>query len=103
MSAERSDPRWSPATAKALGQELSPLAQAGGFELRGVECRMTMCVADLDWPDYATAMQHEQELVQHGFAANCARFGATLPSNDPTLHYQSKLIFDCEAWRAEGH
>ena len=61
--AEGVDTAWAVRADKAFSPALSAAAQTGGFELEGMDCRTTSCVASLRWPSYSDALNTKVQLL----------------------------------------
>ncbi|MBC7975848.1 MAG: hypothetical protein H7138_12800, partial [Myxococcales bacterium] len=102
--AERSDPAWSGPTSLAFETDLRGLGTERGFRLLTAQCRTSTCSARLEWPDYQSALQGAQPLVQHVYRTNCGTATALPepPSGAEQAPYQMVLLYDCASARAGG-
>jgi hypothetical protein len=102
QQAEPVDPSWAKSTNSLLQADVLKQATGKSFRLNRVDCRTTLCSAELEWPSTEEADREYLSLVHFPYKANCGR---TLVLPDPAsvkgaLHAQ--LLFDCESWRADG-
>jgi hypothetical protein len=98
---EGTDSRWAPAATASLQADLrATRAVENGAIVKDVRCGTTICVAKLEWPDYAAARKNYASLAEAYYALNCARSIHIPAPNDPTRAYEAKLVLDCEALRA---
>ena len=101
---EPRDRSWASATERVLSGELGQFAQDKHFEVRDVDCRTTTCVASLSWPSYSDAQRVADEIVQKAYGGKkCARSLYLPPPEDPSAtNYEGRLVFACEADRADN-
>ncbi|HEY1693368.1 MAG TPA: hypothetical protein VGG39_14475 [Polyangiaceae bacterium] len=96
---EGADPSWAPSAQASLQSELHDLGEQVGARVQAVECRTTLCAAEVEWSSFAAVGRSSAELVQHGYTENCAKTIYTPPPDDPTAPYHATLFFDCEQFR----
>jgi hypothetical protein len=100
---EASDARWAPAATQSTQRDLESLAVSAEsrFGIKGVDCRSTTCVAELEWSDYETAVNGYPDLLHHAYALNCARRIVLPEPGAPEQPYRASLLIDCsESTRA---
>jgi len=97
------DPSWGPKAGRDLRQNLEAAASSEGFEIRNVECKTTVCSAELQWPTYQDARTARDRLLTNPYSLNCTRTIFLPRPNDETRPYGSSLILDCEEFRARGN
>jgi hypothetical protein len=80
---------------RAYRKELDEIAAAAGFDVRGVDCRTSSCVATVEWKSYGEAIRTYGRLMFHRFSMNCG-VGASLPApDDPSSPYAGRILFRC--------
>lgn len=99
-ASEGVDPTWSLDTARSLESDFGHI-DSTHFDVIGVDCRTTSCVARMRWRSYADATQDFGAIAHHPFAANCARSISLPQPSDPSASYEAPVIFDCTGFRAE--
>jgi hypothetical protein len=100
--AEGKDPRWSSGAKRAFSEDLGKLASSSGFTVRNIDCRTTMCTADVRWGSYDEALNTYGALLHYPYALNCGRQVLLGDPSDPHGEYGTRVVFDCEGQRAEN-
>jgi hypothetical protein len=105
MNTEGVDPRWAPRAESSFAHDLQTLGEGHDFVVRHVNCRTTMCSADIEWPNGSStgAPPRITDVVAQHYEVNCQRFGRIAQPDDPSGNYTAKVIFDCEQERAESN
>jgi hypothetical protein len=97
------DEAWASRTETSLrGDFDSPELGLNRFvKVVGVDCRMTSCVATVEWNDRAVAHRSWQELIHTMYSASCAT-SVSLPPDDGAEQapLRARLLFDCTELRA---
>jgi len=90
------DSRWAAPKERAIADNMRRLASDAhhSFSVLNVDCRTTMCVARLQWPDEATARAEIRSVVQD-VDVDCARQVMLAAPSGESLGYQASLLFDC--------
>jgi hypothetical protein len=101
FDAESVDPHWSESAQADFNQDLDRLASTGGFSVQSVNCRVTMCKAELQWPSYAAARRSDGYLMTYRYTENCARHFFHPPPDDPSAPYSATVYYDCESSRSQ--
>lgn len=96
---EPRDPSWAPAVEASLLVDLNAVPNLGGRATR-VDCRMTSCVAEIRWPDYATALASYANVLHAELRANCSRATVLPEPSQRDQAYQATFVLDCESHRA---
>src|SRR5262249_41481942 len=96
------DPGWAPRAARVGGGGGGGLAGPPGFRPTGGGCRMSSCVATVEWPTFGAAMMNYRRLVSNPVEINCRRTSAMEPPADDAQPYQAHILYRCEHARAEG-
>jgi len=94
------DSVWSAKAEGSLGSKLRSIA--GQREVRGVDCRMTSCVARLSWTNQAAARADYRNLLVASYEPNCATRILLPDAADPSASYEARLFFDCTEARASS-
>jgi hypothetical protein len=92
------DPRWAPTAMTTIRKALTETASQANFTVRNVDCRTTMCVANVEWPTYPKALEEFRQVAD---GIPCALEVSVPPPDAPERAYQANLVMDCEDWRAE--
>ena len=94
------DTTWAPGTSASIQNDVTKLAGDRKFSVQDVKCGTTVCLARLQWPDYASVKEEYRSLLTYPYSANCARSIFVPPPDDEATSYGATLIFDCEGARA---
>jgi len=98
---EGSDPAWAPATEKTILADLKTAASAGGFDVRTVNCRTTMCVADIQFPTYGNARTGWSRLMGAPNQSRCAFEIVLDPApSDTGTPFSTQMLYNCEKIRS---
>ena len=93
-NSEPVDPTWAPATTLTIQTQLAA-SPGTSYQLEGVDCRSTTCVANLRWSSRTAADQELDEVVGSTSAGPCTR-RLTLPNEAGERDaYRASLFFDC--------
>jgi len=93
---EPRDPEWAEAATRTLEEDLRTKADMNKFHIRGIDCRSTGCVAELDFPSLAKAQADFKALLGPPNRLDCHErllFTPEGPSDGPAL---GTMIFDCK-------
>ena len=89
------DASWARPTERRLLSGLSELAVEGEFSVGRVDCRSTLCSAELSWPSYDLARSHFLRVVEAP-VPGCTRRITLPPLDDCTSTCDVTLIVDCQ-------
>jgi hypothetical protein len=94
---ETLDPVWAGATGAGIDEGLRAAAGDGAFTVVGVDCRERTCVAELEWPDFATAAARWPEALHAPVRASCATGVLLDPPADGAAAgpYRASVIYEC--------
>jgi hypothetical protein len=96
------DRRFAEPAERSYRKELDEIAAGAGFDVRGVDCRTSSCVATVEWKNYHEAISSYGRLMFHRFSMNCG-VGASLPApDDPSSPYAGRILFRCEQANPPG-
>lgn len=98
---EPRDPSWAPGAERSLRHELDSLPELGATAF-SVDCRMTTCTVDVEWPSYAEAVARHAKMVEHPYSLSCGREMLVPPPEDPQRPYRATAVFRCESARTQG-
>ncbi len=90
------DRDWSLPMARSLTSTLSRLGTTTGFRVASVDCRTTLCVADLDWEHYNAALGHYGDVLHDRSPGGCSRETILPPPSGASGRYRAEVIFRCE-------
>jgi hypothetical protein len=96
---EGSDPKWGTQAAHAIQAKLLDKASHGTFAIGDVNCKTTMCQANVSWPTYAAARKEYRRLVPLA-GIPCATHISVPEPEHPEQAYAATMVLDCEDWRA---
>jgi hypothetical protein len=100
---EARDPEWADATTRSLSQDFAVLQrEAGGFDTISVDCRTTLCRADIAWKSRMEANDNWEQVLHHRYQANCRRIVLLRSEPDGSGAQHADLTFDCAGWRADA-
>lgn len=99
--AEPIDPRWAPGAERSFEADLARVRGKAGYDVVGVTCHTTTCLATLEWPTLAAAQRGYASVLYNRYETNCARRVVLEPGADPSTRFQTTVIFDCESSRVE--
>ena len=97
---ESVDPTFAPAAVKTLRSALSKLGESSSFRTVSVDCKTTLCVADLEWSSYQAVIDEARNLAMYDFDLKCRKFVYHPPPDDPHGAYRASLVLDCNPSRA---
>ncbi len=99
---EPRDPSWATKAEQSFRSDLMRLATNHHFDVRGVDCRTTTCLATLGWTRYAAAEGDAAKLAETDFSRNCSRTVFVPPPTDLEGPAEGDLVLDCESDRVDG-
>jgi hypothetical protein len=99
-ASEGKDAKWAPAANKAFNDDLTKLGKSVGFTVGAVDCRTTICTADVQWAGYSDAARTYKHLLYYPYAVGCSRYVLLDDPSDPKASYSTQVVFDCEGERA---
>jgi hypothetical protein len=94
LAREQKDPRWAADATAKLTSDLAKFQPERGFTSSVVDCRTTMCSAQLQWPSQREALEKTHALVMSELSLNCERHWLIEENGSATIQ------FDCEDVRA---
>jgi hypothetical protein len=94
------DPRWASAAESAFRRDLTALQDLGADDVT-VDCRMTTCTAELQWPSFHDAQEKYTNVLHAEMSMNCGREILLPQPEDATQPYRATAVFRCERARAE--
>jgi len=103
MAAEGVDPKWAGGARASVERDLTALAENQNFTVRAVECKTTICSADLEWPESTTTKPSAKALAMQRYEIGCAHFAGISVPEGASKTYTAKVFFDCEKTRAEAN
>jgi hypothetical protein len=93
------DPTWAPSAESSLINAYTSVQ--GSHKVKGVDCRTTSCVIDLEWPSLSDAAGGYQRLLAEPTEPNCETKILLHPSNGAAGEpYSEKLVLNCVGARA---
>jgi hypothetical protein len=93
---ESVDAVWSERSSRSVRAALSANRERLGVNRFSVECRSTMCVAEVEWPSHSDAQRYYADVaVLRMSEMNCATSIGLLEPPGEGL-YRARLILDCE-------
>jgi hypothetical protein len=96
LQAEQRNESWAPAAERSLRADLESFGVEGSFKVGSVDCKATVCAAQIRWKSYDLAHLHYRELATHRYALNCVRASySPAPPAGFTGPYSSRLLLDC--------
>jgi hypothetical protein len=106
--AESIDVSWAPRTESAFTQQLARISdtlvaeEAAAFAVHGVECKTTICSAQLDWPSAQAARRGGERIAMARYGERCAVFvlGPEPAALEEDSAFRQHVYFDCEAGRS---
>jgi hypothetical protein len=99
---EGTDPGWARDAKRMLERDFDSLGVQNGTKLTASECRTTLCVADLAWPNYESARSAARSILTKNYSLNCRRSLFIPTPEDMSKEYSAEIIFDCESMRADS-
>jgi hypothetical protein len=87
------DAAWATPAENSLHSELSNAATELGFQLRGVECRTTDCMATVEFDNYEKVQENAGLLAMRPYSVNCAMRVTTPEPADVNMPYKVKVFF----------
>jgi hypothetical protein len=101
MAAEPTDPSWAPTAEQSLRNGLQIAGETGHLQPGRVECRTTMCSADLRWATCTQGPPPIAPILMYRYGDGCTTFAnAPWPVPDPSSGCDGKLVLDCGAARS---
>lgn len=91
------DPTWAPSAEASLTKTYSEVP--GTHKVRGVDCKTSSCVVDVEWPSLAEARSGYRQLLVAPTEPNCETKILLHPSGEAG-EYVEKLVLDCAGARA---
>jgi hypothetical protein len=98
---EGRDPRWASGAARSLELDTLSLSKKLGFAVKRVECKTSVCVSEMEWPNYEAARHGFSALLANNYDLNCARTLSMPRPSDVSVPYSAQLLMDCESLRTE--
>jgi hypothetical protein len=95
FNAERLDPDWGPRTEAAFRDDLSRIGQSMGGTVVDIQCRATLCRAEVQWPSYEDAAKNWQVLLHAPYRMQCGRHVFVPLADDADAAYVGTVFFDC--------
>jgi hypothetical protein len=95
---EARDGAWARDEETSFTSALAPLATRGGYKLVGVDCRTTLCTADLEWSSYGDASKYYRDAL-HVDVPGCESAILLEPPADGSAPYRATARYDCEGSR----
>jgi hypothetical protein len=89
------DPRFSVAATAQLRSELADRAPRVQAVVVDVQCRRSICVAELEWKDFASAGAGYQAIVTGTTRSKCTSSMTLAEPAVPALPFRARLIVDC--------
>lgn len=100
---ESVDTQWSPPMVASLRRDLEQRSESMRFHVTGLECRSSVCAAEVVWRTVEDARRHGGSLAEQFFSSACARTIAfdegALPDEGPV---SAQLLVDCKMFRDRG-
>jgi hypothetical protein len=93
--AEYPDRGWSAVAQRKVTTVLETIAAPAGFELEVVECRTSLCRANLRWKSYSEAMANWKTVLVTSTGMQCQNEMFVPPPIDPSAAYSASAFFDC--------
>jgi hypothetical protein len=85
---------WAARQEAAVRTALGDVIEHGGFSIVGVDCRTKWCRADVEWPDYVSALKGSGRVLRSGLDG-CESAMLLEPPADDTRPYAASAFFDC--------
>jgi hypothetical protein len=102
-SNEAVDPGWAQSQTGTLTRELGVPSSSAGVEVESVDCRMTTCVATLQFRDWQTASRNWRRVLEGRYERGCGvEIVLDGAPEDPAKPYGANALFDCEQERTGG-
>lgn len=98
-AAEVRDATWAREEETAFNVALGATAERGGYKVVGVDCRTTLCTAELEWPSFTLASSQYAHAL-HVEVPGCESAILLEPPVDPSRPYRATARYDCEDARA---
>lgn len=97
FNAQPRNQAWAGRAETAYLAELREYGATAGFDVQRVDCRTTHCFAEVEWPDYETALNKVGAILHGEFSHNCTRGVFALPPlpGSAQSRYKHKVLFDC--------
>jgi len=89
---ERVNEGWAREASARIASRLRGVSTRGQYQLAGVECRSTSCLATFDWPDYQTASDRYTVALYELMPVNCTRVLALPRPADPNQTYRASML-----------
>ena len=93
-SEEARDPAWSARQDSVMTEALKPRQTTGGFSMLRVDCRTTLCRAELEWPSFESAQKKYSEALALPVPGCTSQILLDPPAN-PDLPYRAAAMYDC--------
>jgi hypothetical protein len=97
-SNEARDATWAREEESAFATALQHTAARGRYQVVQVDCRTTLCTAELEWPSYALAAKGYAHAL-HVNVPGCESAILLEPPPDPSRPYRVTARYDCEEAR----
>jgi hypothetical protein len=91
---QKPDPAWSAEAQRSFDKDLRRL----GANVARVDCRMTACIATIQWPTRQQASATYDRLLDGDYTLACDR-SIFLDKSDGREPYEAKLVLECEQVR----
>jgi hypothetical protein len=98
---EARDTAWARDEETAFNATLGGGAERGGYKIVNIDCRTTLCTAELEWPSYAQASTGYPEAL-HVDMPGCESAILLEPPADASRPYRATARYDCENSRTGG-
>lgn len=92
---EPRDPQWASETDRLFTNDFRITEATLQYRSVQVDCRMTTCVASVEWPSFPEARRRVGLLLTQPLSRNCARSVSLLPPDQPAAPYRAQLLIDC--------
>jgi hypothetical protein len=94
--AQSRDAAWASRAERAFMPALQRASQPDTFEVTGMDCRTTSCLATLKAPSYDRARADVRVVLHLPYDMSCARDVFTPAPADPSAPYEMQVLFRCE-------
>jgi hypothetical protein len=101
FQSEYTDSKWSDGATKSFREDLGGARVHSRYNVVGVECKMTLCLANIRWNSYHEARKYWESLMHESFRINCGKEIFLPAPENLDVPYQSQLYFDCTTARSE--
>ncbi len=90
---EPRDEAWASATAQRLREVLQPMTSGSGASLLGVDCRLSTCVAKVEWRNLPAATLGWSAVLNGDY--DCGVRVTLDDAKDPGARFQTDVLFSC--------